>query len=145
MRGQQVCRPDQMTIERIFARSLVILGGLFWMIAAFAGHFAYQDSGLAVAARFALYPLAASIAILIVGSVNERLAAVLLFGGAAGVLTWGVLFGWEPFVWLIMAVVLIVPMLVSGTLFHLAGRMQEVCSMSGRYATDALAHDSSRT
>ena len=128
MSRQTECNEHHMGLERFFARGLVIAGGLFWIIAAFAGPYFYNQTGTAVAIRDAVYPFAATVAMLVIGWTYERLAAVLLFAGAAGVLGWGVLFGWETGVWLVMSTVLIAPMVIAGVLFLLAGRMEAECA-----------------
>lgn len=131
MNGRQpVCNPERMDVERAFARGIVIAGGVFWVIAAFAAPYAYQKTTFSIAIANAIYPFAATMVTLIIGWVYERLAALLLGVGAAGVAVWGVLFGWEPFVWMIMSTVLIGPMVLAGTLFFLAGRMADVCRIS---------------
>ncbi len=116
--------PEQQTevqrVEGIFARGFVIAGGLFWAIAAFAGPFVYQETGLAASMKTAMWPFLAAVVILVIGWTYERLAAVLLFGAAAAVPVWGVLYNWEIGVWLVMSVVLIVPMVLAGVLFILS-------------------------
>jgi len=129
MSAKTECSPDRMNLERMAARAFVIGGGIFWIIAAFAAPFIYDRSGVSVAIQTALYPFAATVATLIIGWTYERLAAVLLFAGAAGAVVWGVLFGWELGVWLLMSTVLIAPITIAGVLFLLASRMQQVCSL----------------
>lgn len=136
MSRQSQCNEHHMDLERFFARGFVIAGGLFWIIAAFAGPYFYGQTGTAVAIRDAVYPFAATVAMLVIGWTYERLAAVLLFAGAAGVLGWGVLFGWETGVWLLMSTVLIAPMVIAGVLFLLAGRMEATCARVQLPVTD---------
>ena len=109
--------------SRILARGLVISGGVFWIIAAFAGPYMYQDTNLASSLRIAMWPLLAAAVILIVGWTYERLAAELLFGGAMAVLVWGVLYAWETGVWILMSGLLLVPMILSGILFLVAAHI----------------------
>lgn len=109
--------------SRVLARGLVISGGVFWIIAAFAGPYMYQDTNLASSLGIAMWPLLAAAVILVVGWTYERLAAELLFGGAMAVLVWGVLYAWETGVWILMSGLLLVPMILSGTLFLVAAHV----------------------
>lgn len=122
------CNADRLNAERLLARAFVVAGGLFWIIAAFAGPYFYDKAGTAIAIRDAVYPFAATVAALVIGWTYERLAAVVLFAGAAGVVGWGVMFGWEFGVWFLMSVVLIAPMVIASVLFLLASRMETACS-----------------
>lgn len=110
--------------ERLFARGFVIAGGAFWMVAAFAGPYVYGGAGLGDSLKTAMWPFLATVATLIIGWVYERLAAVLLFAASAAVPVWGVLYGWELGVWVIMSVVLIAPMALAGILFTLSSRAE---------------------
>ncbi len=121
---------DVQRVESYFARGFVIAGGLFWGIAAFAGPYVYQETGLAASMKTAMWPLLAAIVILIIGWTYERLAAVLLFGAAAAVPAWGVLYNWEIGVWLVMSVVLIVPMVLAGVLFILSAGPEALPSLA---------------
>ena len=121
------CNADRLNAERLLARAFVVAGGLFWIIAAFAGPYFYDKAGTAIAIRDAVYPFAATVAALVIGWTYERLAAVVLFAGAAGVVGWGVMFGWEFGVWFLMSVVLIAPMVIASVLFLLASRMETAC------------------
>ena len=133
------CNPGRMDVERMAARGFVIAGGLFWVVAAFAGPYFYSRSGMGPAVSTAIYPLVATLATLAIGWTYERLAAVLLFAGAAGVVVWGVLFGWEVGLWILMSVVLIAPITIAGILFMLAGRMQDVCELEARPSEQTAA------
>lgn len=141
--SEQSCNKDHMDLERLAARGFVIAGGLFWIVAAFAGPFFYDRSGMGSALSTAVYPLAATVATLVIGWTYERLAAVLLFAGAAGVVVWGVLYAWEPGMWILMSFVLVAPITIAGILFMLAGRMQEVCEFEKR-AADQVSADRTR-
>ncbi len=133
------CNPERLNLERMAARGFVIAGGLFWVIAAFAGPYFYDKSGMGSAVSTAIYPLAATVGALVIGWTYERLAAVLLFAGAAGAVVWGVLFGWETGLWILMSIVLIAPITIAGILFMLAGRMEDVCVLEERAAEQASA------
>ncbi len=143
MNAKTACNTNTLNIERMAARGFVIAGGIFWIVAAFAGPFFYDRSGMGSALTTAVYPLAATVATLLIGWTYERLAAVLLFAGAAGVIVWGVLFGWETGMWLLMTVVLLAPITIAGVLFMLAGRMEDVCALEARIAEQAGSETSS--
>ncbi|MDP2183758.1 MAG: hypothetical protein Q8K99_14490 [Actinomycetota bacterium] len=132
MARETVCRPDRMNVERMIAQFLVIGGGLFWIIAAYAGRFAFQDASVLESVGSAAYPFTAAVVVFGVGLWREDVASLLLFAGSAAVLVWGFVVVWEPVVWLVMATVLIVPMLVAGIAFYLAARMERICSVAAR-------------
>lgn len=134
----RACNYERMNVERLFARGFVIFGGLVWTVMFFAAETAARYSGITYtldevikAAGSALLPLAAAILVFVVGWFYERLAAVLLFAGAAGVIAWGIVIGWTGALWAIMGVALIGPMALAAVLFLLASRMQTVCSLEG--------------
>ena len=118
-------RPSELEyVERLFARGFVIIGGVFWVAATFAGPFAFGDVGMAASIKTAAWPFAATVLTLLIGWTYERLAAVMLFGASAAVPIWGVLYGWEPGVWLMMVGLLVAPMALAGVLFLLAARAE---------------------
>lgn len=108
--------------ERLFARVMVVAGGIFWMVAAFAGPFVFGEADLASSMRTAASPLLATVVTLFVARYSEEFAAVLLFAGSAAVAVWGVLYQWEFGVWMLMAAMLIAPMVTAAILFLLASR-----------------------
>jgi hypothetical protein len=50
--------------------------------------------------------------------------------GAAAVVVWGAVSGWEMGVWSLVGLTLIAPMLVSASLYWMAARMERVCSIA---------------
>ena len=124
-------------IARTFARALVIAGGSFWVIAAVAVVYVYPSLGLAGSALFGLWPFLAALVILAIGWRYERLASVLLLGASAAVAVWGVIYGWEAGLWLIMTSVLIAPMTIAALLFILSARAEERRSLSAAERTPA--------
>lgn len=132
MATDKTCDTNRLTIERIMARTFVVLGGLFWTIAAFTGPYFFGAVGLPASLRTALIPLGITIVALAVGWFFERPAAVLLVVGAAVIAVIGLFMAWEPVVWLVIGLFIMVPMLVSATLFVLAARMQDVCDLEAR-------------
>lgn len=114
------------SMERLAARGFVVAGGIFWIIAAFAGPFVFGGTTAQEAVTVALWPFVATAVTLLIGWYYERLASFLLFAGTAAVFAWGVMFGWEMGVWVIMSFVLIAPMVIAGVLFLLASHSESV-------------------
>ncbi|MBE0476429.1 MAG: hypothetical protein IBX62_04935 [Coriobacteriia bacterium] len=132
VRTGAVCDPERMNFERIAARGVVVGGGVFWVAAAFSGPYAFKDVPFAQAVGTAAVPFALTVFVLLLGWWFERAAALLLYGlSGAGVL-WGLVAGWEPALWVLVAFVFIVPMLIAGGLFHLAARMESICGGPAR-------------
>ncbi len=132
----RTCHTESANMERIFARSFVIVGGLFWMFMLFAAqtqaHYALLIYTVADVERGLLYqllPLTLTIAIFIIGMYYERVAALILAVGAVAVVVWGIIAGWELGLWLWMGVLIIAPMVVAGLLYWLAARMEQICLM----------------
>ncbi len=107
-------------VERGVARAFVILGGVFWGIATFAGLYWYRETGVGAAALAAGAPLLASLVTLVIGWYWERAAAILLVLASLAVIYWGVITGFELGVWGLMTVALIGPMMTAGALYWLA-------------------------
>ena len=116
--------PDAESLVRLLARVCVGAGGMFWMIAGFAGPYVFDNTSLAQSIRTAAWPLAATVVILAIGWFYEQLAAVLLTAASGAVLVWGVIYGWEPGLWVVMVLVLMGPMLLAATLFMLASHAE---------------------
>jgi hypothetical protein len=107
--------------ERMFARGFVVLGGIFWIVTAFAGPYVYGGKSVVGAFGVAFYPLAFTIGVLVVGWYYERVVSLVLALGAVGTIAWGVIMGWEPAVWAIMLMFFVSPTVVASLLFFLAG------------------------
>ncbi len=117
--------PERENTERMFARGFTVLGGIFWIVTAFAGPYVYGGKDVVGAFGVAIYPLVFTIAVLAIGWFYERLVAVLLAIGAIGTIVWGVIMGWESTVWAIMLIFFVAPTVVSAVLFYLAGSQAE--------------------
>jgi hypothetical protein len=123
----------QLNIDRVFARLLVVFGGMFWIAAFFGGTTAanYREASyslpeLAQASTTALIPLAITIIVFVLAMYFERLTGVVLAVMAIGMLVWGGLAHWgEIGIWLTAVSVLVAPTAISGALFELAARRQE--------------------
>ena len=123
------CNQDRLTVERIAARSFVVLGGLFWVIATFSAERVFRGGSDLISARNALLPLALTVIVFVIGMFWEYAVSALLAATSAGVLAWGFYAGWEPGVWMLMIATLVAPMIISGPLYFLAARMQRVCTL----------------
>jgi len=110
----------RMKLERGFARSFVILGGVFWACAAFAGYYSFRQSGVTAAFVAGCIPAFAAAFTLIIGWYWERIASAMLAMASLVVIAWGVFFQFELGVWVLMAFSLIGPMVTAAVLFWLA-------------------------
>lgn len=106
---------------RMFARGFTILGGVFWIVAAFSGPFIFGGGSIVGAFGFAAIPLLFTTAVLAVGWFYERAVSIVLAVAAIGTIVWGVTMGWERNVWAIMLGFFIAPTVVAALLFLLAG------------------------
>ncbi len=128
---QRTCKFERMNVERLFARAFVIVGGAFWVTAAFGANFIYRDQEVFEAIGNVLLPLGLVAVALVIGWLYERLAALLLFAGSAAAAVYGFIAGWELGVWVTMFAFVIGPMLLGAVLFLLASRMQSICELEG--------------
>jgi len=123
------CNYDVMNNERIAARVFVGLGGLIWVVLTLGAAVVYP-SGVAWMDQYGpIFVLVLAVVALLVGWFYENLAAALLFAGAIATVAWGIMAGWEPGVWGLMALFLIAPEIISGVLFLAAASMQKVCEL----------------
>jgi hypothetical protein len=123
------CNLDRMTLERISARTFVVLGGLFWVVAAFAAGRGIVRGSSIMSFESALLPLVLTIAIFAIGWFFEYVASGLLVLGSIGVMVWGASANWEPGVWMLVVATLVAPMLIAATLYFLAARMEGICAV----------------
>lgn len=109
---------------RTFARAMVIAGTSFWVVAGVAlaasSRMSLNNSILTV-----IWPFLGTLATLLIGWRNERLASLLLYVAAAALLVWGVIYGWEGGLWVVMGYAVIGPMVLAGTFFLLAARARD--------------------
>ena len=124
-------------VERGFARAFVILGGVFWGVAAFAGLYEFRETGAGEAALAAAIPLFAALVTLVIGWYWERFAAIALAVASAVVVYWGVAMQFEMGVWVLVTLFLIGPMLTASGLFWLARR--ETAALEIRLAQPEVA------
>jgi len=114
---------ERKNTERIFARGFTLLGGVFWIAAAFAGPWAFQGKdALHAMLSSAIYPLVFTVGVLTLGWFYERLTALILGLAALGTIAWGVIMQWsDPIVWGVMLSLFVAPTVVAAVLFYLAG------------------------
>ena len=123
----------QLNIDRVFARLLVVFGGIFWVAAFFGGTTAanyrnasYSLPELIQASTTALVPFALTIAVFVLGLFYERLTGIVLVVIALAMLVWGFTQHWgEVGLWVTAVSVLVAPSAISGALYELAARRQE--------------------
>jgi hypothetical protein len=124
----------QVNVERVLARSFVVLGGLFWTLAFFGAntrasyaYFVYTLPEIERAAMYALIPLSITAAVFVLGMFYERIAGLVLLAIAASMIVYGVVnhLG-EVVLWVTAVGVLVVPSAIAAVLYLLAARTQEV-------------------
>jgi len=125
----RTCKAEQMNAQRIFARSFVVIGGLFWVFMAWGAAWAYQGAPLTEALGGALVYAAVIAAIFVLGMFYENLTAAVLTAGAVAIVIFGIVTGWEAGVWATVFFFFILPMLVAAVLYFMAARMQKICEM----------------
>lgn len=113
---------ERRNTERIFARSFTILGGIFWIVAAFAGTWASGGQSVVTSMlRGGIYPLMFTVGVLTLGWFYERLTALVLALAALGTVAWGIIMQWsDPIVWGVMLSLFVAPTVVAAVLFYLA-------------------------
>jgi hypothetical protein len=126
-------------IERLFARGFTVLGGVFWIVAAFAGPRVYGGQSVLGAFGVAIYPLIFTGAVLVIGWFHERLVSMMLAAGAMGTIGWGVIMGWESTVWAIMLMFFIAPTVIAALLYYLAGSEESIAEAESRSSNHVLS------
>lgn len=125
----RTCKTEQMNVQRILARVVVVLGGLFWVSMIWGAKWAYEGAPLTEALGGAALYAAAIALIFVIGMFYEGVASVLLAVGAVALFAFGLVSGWESGVWATVFFFFMVPMIVSAALYGLAARMQRICSL----------------
>ena len=134
----------QLNIDRVFARLLVALGGVFWVWAFFGANtkasysnFVYTLPELEKASLVALIPLGIVIVVFALGWFFERLTGFVLFAIAAAMLIWGISMNWSQLsdpsgtiLWTTAIAVLVAPTAFAGVMYLLAARTQEFQELS---------------
>lgn len=125
----KTCKSERMNIERLFARALVVAGGLFWAIAAFGAADRY---GAEDVMSHAYILLGITVVVLVIGWMYENLAAMVLLALTLGFIIYGLVtptFQGETGVWAIWMLFTAAPTFASALLFLLAARMQKICEL----------------
>jgi len=126
----RTCKMESMNAQRILARTMLIIGGLFWVFMAWGAAWAYQGAPFTEALGGALIYAAAIAVVFIIGLFYEYLAALILVLVAIGLVIWGIVSGWEPGVWGTVFFFFLLPMLISAALYASSARMQKICAMA---------------
>lgn len=124
----------QVNVERILARSFVVLGGLFWTLTFFGANtkasyanFVYTLPEIGRAAMFALIPLTITVGVFALGMFYERIAGLVLLAIVVAMNVYGVVnYPGEVVLWATAVSVLVAPAAVAAVLYLLAARTQEV-------------------
>ena len=135
----RTCSTERVNVSRILARAMIAVGGVIWAVMFFSAasgqsyaNLTYNFREVTSAGVSALIPLILTIGVFVLAMFYERLAAVILFIGAVGVVVYGVIMGWEVLLWASVLLALAVPMVVSGALLLLAASTQRVCELEGK-------------
>ena len=126
----RTCKSERMNAQRMIARAMLIIGGLFWIFPAFGAQYAYKGATLGEAVTYAL-PFVLGIAFLfVVAMFYEYIAALMLVVGVVGLVGYLLITGpYELGTWLIAMIFLAAPMLLAASMFYFAARMQKICSL----------------
>lgn len=125
----RTCKMEQMNAQRIFARGMLLLGGIFWVSMIWGASWAYQGQPFSEAFGNAAIFAVAIIAIFVLGMFYEYLASAVLAAVAVAVIVWGIVAGWEAGVWGYVAFVILIPTIASAILYAAAARMQAICTL----------------
>ena len=135
----RTCSTERVNVSRVLARAMIAVGGVIWAVMFFSAasvqsysNLTYNFREVTSAGVSALIPLILTIGVFVLAMFYERLAAVILFIGAAGVVVYGVVMGWEVLLWASILLALAVPMILSGALLLLAASTQRVCELEGK-------------
>lgn len=125
----RTCKTEEMNAQRLFARVVVLFGGLFWVFMIWGARWAYQGAPFTAAAGGAMIYAAAILLLFVIGMFYENIAALLLLVGALAIVAFGVVSGWEGGVWITVFFFFVLPMLLAAALYALAARMQRICAL----------------
>lgn len=125
----RTCKTEQMNVQRIFARIFVVIVGVLWAAMPWGYSWAYRGDTLGRTTVILLLSLLPLAILFVLGLFYEQLAAALLLFGAVATVIWGLISGWSAGVWGIMLVFYVLPMVIAGTLYILAARMQRICTL----------------
>jgi len=128
----RTCNTERMNVQRIMARFMLILGGVFWVSMVWGAAWVYQGAPFQEAAGGALIYAIAIAVVFVIGLFYEYVAALLLALAAAGVVVYGLIMGWWAALWATMFFFFILPLIVSAVLYYMAAQMQKVCTMEGQ-------------
>jgi hypothetical protein len=119
---------EQMNVQRILARAMVLVGGLMWVFMPWGAEWSYRGSPLNQALAGAAIYAAALAVLFVIGMFYEYAASAVLAVGIVAVVVFGLVSGWETGVWAIGVFFFILPMIAASVLYYLMARMQTICS-----------------
>jgi hypothetical protein len=115
-------------LYKTLASILVIGGGLFWTLVVFVGVLSFPGSNVLRSMASGLVWVAVAALVLVVGLYWDYIAAALLGVALFASVVYGAAnMGFEPGVWGIWAVFLMLPIVISAALYLLAGRERAIC------------------
>jgi hypothetical protein len=118
-----------MNIQRIGARTFVVVGGILWVAMAFGAEWAYIGSPLSKAMAYSALVALGIAAVFVVGLFYEYVAAGVLTAAVIAVVVYGAIVRWEAGLWATIAFFFLVPMIAAAVLYALAARMQTICEL----------------
>lgn len=127
---------DRLVVDEILVRGFTMLGVLIWAVAAFG---ALAAGSMQVFYGYGVVALFVSTAF-IIGLYFERIAAVELTVGAAGLVAWGVTAGWDVAMWVMIGAMMIVPMAVAAGMYFFAAHEEEVIEHAEQLLPARPAH-----
>lgn len=113
---------DHLEVGEIFVRGFMALGTLIWTVAAIGAYFSGRPGVFYAYGAVAIITAAA----FLIGEFHQLAGAASLGAGAAALVVWGVVAGWELGIWVMMGATLIVPTMIAAGLFLFEEREEKV-------------------
>lgn len=135
MKGEIQDTEDRLEFDELLVRGFTAIGLVIW---ASAGVMSLISRQMEAFIGFAILALTTT-GVLVLGWYYERIASAVLAVGAAALIVWGVVAGWEVGVWMMMGVLLIVPAMVAAAMFLFAEHEEEVIEHAAQPATSRTA------
>jgi hypothetical protein len=140
--AQRTCSTDRLNVYRLFARTFVLGGGVFWVLVVFTGTMGMNSEAIflftsassekfGMALAYAMIWVVVAAVVFVVGLFWERIAAILLGVAAVGSIAYGVALQWETGLWFIVGLFIILPIAIAATFYLLAAREQALCDSQG--------------
>lgn len=127
---------DRLEVGEIFVRGFMALGALIWTVAAIGAYLGGRPGVFYAYGVVAILTVAA----FLVGEFHQFAGAALLGAGAAALVVWGVVAGWEVGIWVMMGATLIVPTMLAAGLFLFEEREEKVIERVERTQPTRIIH-----